>query len=353
MSAMSEEDLIATFFAPLAGEGGLGLADDAARLALSENHELIVTTDGIIAGVHFFADDPPESIARKALRVNLSDLAAKGARPIGFLLTLALPDSWTREWLAAFAGALGADARAYHCPLVGGDTVRTPGPLTIAITALGETPRGTMTLRSTAKIGDVIAVTGTIGDGALGLAVRHARTASGKADTRVPETDVAKPASGPEAAPPAWIAAIGPEHAAALLQRYLEPLPRNGLAEAVRGWAGSAMDVSDGLLGDLRKLVVASGVSASIDLDLAPLSDAAAAALAADEGLARQIFAGGDDYELLLTVPPGKYEALAAAARAAGCGLTPIGEITPASEPFRAMWRGAAAAFGKGSFSHF
>lgn len=332
MSDMSEDDLIATFFAPLAGEAGLGLADDVARLAVSENHELIVTTDGIIAGVHFFADDPPEAIARKALRVNLSDLAAKGARPLGFLLTLALPEGWTREWLGAFAAALGADARAYHCPLVGGDTVRTPGPLTIAITALGETPRGTMTARTTARVGDIVAVTGAIGDGALGLAVRHAQT-------------------DPQA--PAWIAGIGDDHAGYLLQRYREPLPRNALAEAVRGWATSAMDVSDGLIGDLRKLTVASGVSASVDLDLAPLSDAAGAALALDPSLARQIFGGGDDYEILLTVRPGKYDALAAAAREAGCGLTPIGEITPLAEPFRVMWQGEPAAFGRGSYAHF
>ncbi|GHE57115.1 thiamine-monophosphate kinase [Camelimonas fluminis] len=332
MAAMSEDDLIASFFAPLAGEGGLGLADDVARLALSENHELIVTTDGVVAGVHFFPDDPPESIARKALRVNLSDLAAKGARPLGYLLTLALPEGWTRDWLAAFAAALGEDARTYHCPLLGGDTVRTPGPLTIAITALGETPRGAMTARTTARVGDVVAVTGSVGDGALGLAVRHARA---------------------EATPPAWVAAIGEERAGALLQRYLEPLPRNCMAEAVRGWASCAMDVSDGLVGDLRKLTAASGVSASVDLDLVPISEAAAAALAVDDGLARQIFAGGDDYEILLTVAPEHYDALAAAARAAGCGLTPIGEITPINEPFRVVWRGAPAAFGKGSFSHF
>lgn len=333
MAAMTEDELIAGIFAPLAGEGGLALVDDAARLAVSEGHELIVTTDGIVAGVHFFADDQPESIARKALRVNLSDLAAKGARPIGFLLTLALPDGWTRPWLEAFAAALGEDARAFHCPLVGGDTVRTPGPLTIAITALGETPRGTMTQRTTARVGDVIAVTGTIGDAALGLAVRHARS--------------------PEAAAPAWIAAIGEARAGFLLQRYLEPLPRNVLADTVRGWANSAMDVSDGLVGDLRKLTAASGVSASVDLDLAPLSDAASAALAADESLFRQVFAGGDDYEILMTVAPAHFDELAASARAVGCGLTPIGEITPATEPFRMSWRGAPAEFGAGKFSHF
>lgn len=332
MADMSEDELIAAFFAPLAGEGGLGLADDAARLRLAENHELIVTTDAVVAGVHFFADDAPEAIARKALRVNLSDLAAKGARPIGFLLTLGLPEGWTRDWLAAFAGALGDDARAYHCPLVGGDTVRTPGPLTIAITALGETPRGTMTQRTTARVGDILAVTGSIGDAALGLAVRRSR----------------KDGAGPD-----WIAAIGEEHAAALEQRYLEPQPRCRMAEAVRGLASCAMDVSDGLIGDLRKMTRASGVSALLTLDDVPLSPAAAAALADDSSLASSLFCGGDDYELLLSVAPSRYEALAAAAAEAGCGLRAIGEVLPATADFEVRWRDEPASFSAGSYTHF
>ncbi|MFC3265231.1 thiamine-phosphate kinase [Camelimonas abortus] len=335
MADMSENDLIATFFAPLAGEGGLGLRDDAARLALSENHELVVTTDGVIAGVHFFPEDPPESVARKALRVNLSDLAAKGARPVGFLLTLGLPEGWTRDWLAAFAAALGEDARARRCPLLGGDTMRTPGPLTVAITALGEIPRGTMARRDGARAGDIIAVTGTIGDAALGLEARRAQVA------------------GPDAPRPAWLDAIGPDHAAALARRYLEPQPRNALAEAVRGLASAAMDISDGLIGDLRKLTLASGVSALLILDDAPLSPAAVAAPAADDSLARQIFGGGDDYELLLTAPPDHYESLAAAARAAGCGLAAVGEILPADAPFETRWRDRAVDLGPGAFTHF
>src|SRR5271155_2639591 len=139
-----EDDLIARYFAPLAGPAGLSLKDDVALLIPPPARDLVLTTDALVAGVHFYADDPPGAIARKALRVNLSDLAAKGAEPLGFLLALALPGDWTIHWLAAFAAGLAADAADYRCPLFGGDTVRTPGPLTISITALGGIETGRM-----------------------------------------------------------------------------------------------------------------------------------------------------------------------------------------------------------------
>ena len=167
-----EDDLIARYFAPLAGPAGLGLKDDVALLKPPAGRDLVVTTDALVAGVHFFADDPPDAIARKALRVNLSDLAAKGAEPIGFALNLALPDDWTAEWLAAFAAGLGDDAATYRCPLIGGDTVRTPGPLTLSITALGAVEPGRFAARGGVRPGDRIYVTGTIGDAALGLRLR-------------------------------------------------------------------------------------------------------------------------------------------------------------------------------------
>ena len=141
MARLSEQDLISRYFAPLAGPGGLGLLDDAALLAPPPGTELVLTADALVAGVHFFAEDPPEKIAAKALAVNLSDLAAKGADPLGFLLTLALPRDWTPDWLAAFARGLGEMAAQGDCPLLGGDTVATPGPLTLSITALGCGPR--------------------------------------------------------------------------------------------------------------------------------------------------------------------------------------------------------------------
>ena len=163
-----EERLIARYFAPLAKHpGALGLSDDAAAITPPAGCDLVLKTDGIVGGVHFFPDDPPEMVAKKALRVNLSDLAAKGATPIGFLLTLALPEEIGDAWLAPFARGLGADAQAFACPLLGGDTDRTAGPITISIAAVGAVPQGQMVRRAGAKAGDRVVVTGTIGDAAL------------------------------------------------------------------------------------------------------------------------------------------------------------------------------------------
>ena len=172
---LGEADLIARYFAPLAGPAGLGLRDDAALMRSAPGEDLVLTTDALVAGVHFFADDPPGAIARKALRVNLSDLAAKGARPLGFLLTLALPSGWREDWLAAFAEGLAADVFAFKCPLIGGDTVATPGPLTLSVTAIGSVAQGRMPRRTGVKPGDRLYVTGTIGDAAIGLKIRQGR----------------------------------------------------------------------------------------------------------------------------------------------------------------------------------
>ena len=172
MTRPSEDEIIARYFAPLAGPAGLGLADDAAAFAPPPGQDLIVTKDMLCAGVHFFADDPPGAIARKALRVNLSDLAAKGAEPLGFLLGLALPDDWTPDWLAAFAAGLGEDAAATRCPLIGGDTVKSPGALTLSITALGSVPAGLRLTRGCVAENDLLYISGTIGDAALGLRLR-------------------------------------------------------------------------------------------------------------------------------------------------------------------------------------
>src|SRR5215210_1871972 len=169
----TEDELIDRYFAPLAGEGGLGLKDDAALLKPLAGHELVLTVDAVVAGVHFFPDDPPDAIAVKALGVNISDLAAKGAAPAGFLLALALPDDWSETWLAAFADGLGKAAQAFACPLLGGDTVRANGALSLSITAVGQVPAGRIVRRGAAQAGDRICVTGTIGDAALGLALRQ------------------------------------------------------------------------------------------------------------------------------------------------------------------------------------
>jgi thiamine-monophosphate kinase len=320
-----EDDLIARYFAPLAGPAGLGLRDDAALLRPPAGRDLVVTTDALVAGVHFFADDPPGAIARKALRVNLSDLAAKGAAPLGFVLNLALPGDWTADWLAAFAAGIGEDAAAYACPLIGGDTVKTQGPLTLAITAFGAVAPGRFAARSGARAGDAIYVTGTIGDAALGLKLRLGQ--------------------GP---------ALADSHRDFLLGRYLLPQPRLALAPAMARFASGGMDVSDGLIGDLTKMLRVSGVSARIELARAPLSPAAAAAIAADPALLALALAGGDDYELIVAAPPSSCAMFEAAAAAVGVAATRIGEAVAGDAPPRFVDRdGGEVAFARASFSHF
>jgi thiamine-monophosphate kinase len=321
----SEDDLIARFFAPLAGPAGLGLNDDVALLTPPAGRELVLTTDALVAGVHFFADDPPEAIARKALRVNISDLAAKGAEPIGFLIDLALPGDWTAPWLEAFAAGLGEDAALYRCPLIGGDTVKTPGPLTLAITALGAVEKGRMAARSGVEAGDRLYVSGTIGDAALGLRLRLGQG---------PSLDEASR-----------------RH---LVDRYLLPRPRLALAPAMAAYANGGMDVSDGFVGDLRKMLRVSGVAARVELARLPLSSAAAAAIAADPALFEIAATGGDDYELLAAVAPGKSAAFEAAAAAAGVAVTLVGEAFAGAGPARFIGRdGREAALPHGAFSHF
>ncbi|WP_367272239.1 thiamine-phosphate kinase [Phreatobacter sp.] len=331
MTRPTEDELIARYLAPLAVAAGAdGLSDDAAALPEGAG-ELVVTKDMAIAGVHFFPDDPPAMIAAKALRTNLSDLAAKGAAPAGFLLGLGLPQDWTEDFLAAFCEGLAADIAAYACPLYGGDTVKVPGPLTISITAFGRARRWVR--RRGAQAGDVVCVTGTIGDGALGLAVRAA------------ERDPAGAAR--------WIGgltAIDREH---LRARYLLPQPRTALAEAVAAHASAAMDVSDGLAGDLAKLLKVSGVGAHVEADSVPLSDAARSALALDPALLRAAFTGGDDYEILLTCRPDAFAPLEAAADAAGVFFTRIGEV--AADPGLVIrdGQGNTLDLGPGRFEHF
>ncbi|MCB1537092.1 MAG: thiamine-phosphate kinase [Rhodoblastus sp.] len=326
----SEDDLIARYFAPLAGEGGLGLRDDAALISPPQGCEIVLTVDGLIAGVHFFAEDPPEAIAKKALRVNLSDLAAKGAAPLGFLLTLALPRDWKPDWLELFARGLGEDAAAFACPLLGGDTVSTPGPLTLSITALGAVPAGRMVPRDGARAGDALYVSGTIGDAALGLRERTA----GLQSRDEPEGSRS--------------------NAAFLIDRYLAPQPRLALAQALREHASGAMDVSDGLVGDLAKMLRVSGASAEVDIARIPLSEAARAAIAGEPRLLETALTGGDDYEILASVPQGRALAFEGAAAAAGVAITRIGTVTTgqAAPTFRDA-RGAPMSFARGSFAHF
>ncbi|MBR1219938.1 thiamine-phosphate kinase [Bradyrhizobium sp. U87765 SZCCT0131] len=323
-----EDSLIARYFRPLATDpGAFNLVDDAAVLAAGGD-DLVITTDAVVEGVHFLSDDPPDTIARKALRVNLSDLAAKGATPAGFVLTLALRQA-TDAWLAPFAAALGEDAAAFGCPVLGGDTVSTPGPLMISITVFGRVPRGTMVRRDRAQAGDRIFVSGTIGDAALGLDVLR----DGKSAAAL---------------------AADPAATAALAARYRVPQPRNVLAGAVRAHARAAMDVSDGLAGDLVKLCAASGVSAEIDVDTVPLSAAARAVLAAGAASRETILSGGDDYEILCTVPPDGSAAFAAAAAATGVAVTAIGTVRAGTAPPSFVdGQGTPVVLSRLSYSHF
>jgi len=326
-----EDDLIARYFAPMAAPGGLALLDDTALFRPPLGQDLILTQDALVAGVHFFADDPPKEIARKALRVNLSDLAAKAAEPAGFLLALALPQDWTPHWLERFAEGLAQDAAEYRCPLFGGDTVRTPGPLCLSISAFGLVPEGSMLPRTGILPGDRLYVSGTIGDAALGLRLR----------LNLPEDQV-------------WIAGLPASARDFLRARYLLPQPRLALQAALRGCAHGGMDVSDGLIGDLSKMMRASRVSGRVELARIPLSAAAAAAVDAAPSMFDVALTGGDDYELLVAVRPEQTAAFETMAAAAGVRVTAIAQALEGSGPPAFIGRdGRQRLFSSGSYSHF
>lgn len=298
---LSEFDLIAQLFAPMAGEGALGLLDDAALLKPSPGTDLVLTKDALVEGVHFFPDDPPASIARKALRVNLSDLAAKGAVPKGFLLALGRGARQDDAWLAAFAAGLAEDSRTYGIPLLGGDTVKT-GQAFFSITALGEVPAGRMVMRQGGEVGDFLYVSGTIGDGALGLRLRLDSSAD-------------------------WVKRLQPEHRANLDDRYLHPQPRTALAPALLADARGALDISDGLVGDGDKL--AARLGRRFEIDAVPLSPAARAAIALEPSLLDVALTGGDDYEILAAIPPENAAAFEEQALRSGVPVTKIGALSP------------------------
>jgi len=329
---LSEDDLIAKYFAPIAGPAGLGLRDDAAAFTPAPGHDVVVTTDAIVAGVHFLADDVSDDIARKALRVNLSDLAAKGAAPLGFVLALALPAGTNAEWLAGFAAGLGEDAAHFGLPLIGGDTVKTPGPLTISVTALGQVPQGRMVRRTGAEPGDILYVSGTIGDAALGLRLRLGE----KRDAF-------------------WQGRLAPAARDFLVARFLRPQPRMALAASLLENAHGAMDVSDGLVGDLTKMLKVSGLGANVRLDQIPLSSSARAAIALVPELFETALTGGDDYEILCSVAPARVSAFEAGAAAANVAVTRIG-VADSSGGRAAVFLDASGKprhFVQDSYSHF
>lgn len=325
-----EFDLIARLFAPLAlgDRGSLGLADDAALLTVDPGRELVVTTDSLVSGVHVLAADPPRSIAAKILAVNASDLAAMGARPFAYLLAAAFPAPLDESWLQSFADGLGAAQTSLGMTLVGGDTVATPGPMVLTVTAFGSVERGRALRRSGARPGDLIFVSGTIGDGALGLLVARGE-----------------------------FVGLDAADAGYLVGRYREPTPRVELGRRLIGLAGAAIDVSDGLVGDLRHVCEASKVAAVVDASRVPRSPAANASLERDRTKDTLLMTGGDDYELLFTVAADRRDAVGRLARALGLGLTEIGRIErwrPEEGPVRVVdGAGAVLELGNGGYRHF
>jgi thiamine-monophosphate kinase len=327
--ASAEDRLIATYFRPLATHpGAFDLADDAAAITPPPGCDLVLTTDGVISGVHFFADDPADAVARKVLRINLSDLAAKGATPLGFLLSIGLPADLPRDWLKSFARGLREDAEHYGCPLLGGDTDKNPTAITAYIAALGTVPHGGMVRRKGARAGDIVVATGTLGDAAMGLLLRRDAAAADRLR----------------------LDAAMQDH---LLARYLLPQPRTAIAAALRRHASAAIDVSDGLVGDLAKLCRVSGVGVDVSIADVPLSPAARQAVAAEPALIETILTGGDDFEVAATVAPDRLDALRREAAAAGVTVTRIGTVTAGEGAHFRAADGRVLAFARPSYSHF
>jgi thiamine-monophosphate kinase len=302
-----EFDIIARYFAPLAtNPAALGLLDDAAVLSIPEGQELVATCDTIIAGVHFLANDPPDTIAYKALATSLSDLAAKGARPHVYLLSVAFGERPLPPWLEAFAMGLQAAQEESGIDLVGGDTCATLGPLTVTVTAIGLLPQGEAVLRRGAMAGDRLYVSGTIGDAALGLKL-----------LRQPELA------------DEW--GLSDEDGSFLVDRYRCPSARTALALPLRQCARAAIDVSDGLVGDTAKLCAASGVGATIEAARVPLSAPAVKAVAKKPELLAELITAGDDYEIVAVMEASHASGFEKEAQDHGVTVTAIGEVVAGS----------------------
>jgi thiamine-monophosphate kinase len=297
---LGEFGRIARFFAPLAGPGGLGLTDDAALVECAPGRRLVVTVDALVEGVHYLPDDPPDLVAKKLLRVNLSDLAAKGARPLHYLLTAALPKRLGDEWVERFAAGLAEDQRRFGVDLLGGDSVATPGPAVLSLTAFGEVAAGAEIRRSGAQPGDLVWVSGTIGDAHLGLAVLRGGHAG-----------------------------LAPDERAMLAARFQLPEPRTALGPRLAGIAHAMCDVSDGLVADLGHICDASLVAATVELAKVPLSAPAQRIAHGKPGLAVRLATAGDDYELLFAAPPAATPQIEALAAELGLPVTRIGRIEP------------------------
>ena len=278
------------------------MRDDAALIDGPYGQQYVLTADAIVEGVHFLSDDPPAQVAQKLLRVNLSDLAAKGAVPVGYLLVTALPRVRDEAWLEAFAAGLAADQASVGIGLLGGDSTATEGPATLSITAVGRVASGRALLRSGARLGDGVYVSGTLGDAALGLQALRGE-----------------------------LPGIGAEARSFLAGRYRLPQPRLALGQRLVDVAHAMMDISDGLVADLGHIAEASGLGAVIEAALLPLSPAARAVIAADPLRLGAALSGGDDYELLFTAAAEAGTALMALADELGLPLARIGQIEAGS----------------------
>lgn len=322
---LDEFERIARFFAPLAAPEALGLLDDVALIEGPPGQQYVLKTDTIVEGVHFLANDPADQVAQKLLRVNLSDLAAKGAVPVGYLLTTSLPRERDEAWLECFAAGLARDQVEFGIALLGGDSVATVGPVTLSLAAIGKVGSGRAVLRSGAKPGDHVFVSGTLGDGALGLQALRGELAGLKEAER-----------------------------AHLVDRYRLPRPRLTLGQRLAGVATAMMDISDGLIADLGHICTASRVGAVVEASLLPLSSAAASAINATPALLSAALAGGDDYELLFTAPPAKATMLARLAEETKVAMTRIGDIDRGSAGVRVLdASGTLLKFPSGGYRHF
>lgn len=299
-----EDSIIQEFLAPLAVgfPGAFGLKDDCAVIAPPAGHELVVKTDPVVAGLHFLPDAAPEDIGWRALAVNVSDLAGKGAMPVGYLMALALPEAPERAWMERFTSGLGQAQRAFGCHLIGGDTDCRPGPVSISITVFGSVPIGKMVRRGTARAGDHLFVTGTLGDAALGLALLKQPALAQRLGFEQSETT-------------------------GVVQRFLRPQPRLALAPLLLAHASAAMDLSDGLMKDCGRMCAASGVAARLQAAALPLSGPLRKAIVKDGAWLKAVAATGDDYEILATIPAARVAAFMKDAATLDFPVTRVGEM--------------------------
>ena len=302
---MKEFNIINKYFAPLSTKvpGAFSLKDDAAIINFPTGKKLVVTSDSCVEGIHFFKDDKPNLIAKKALRSALSDLAAKGGKPMGYMLSLALPPHINSAWLQSFSSGLKEDQDEFDINLIGGDTSKSNYELTVSITVLGTVSDGLYVPRSGALPGDRIYVTGTIGDSYYGLQILNGK----KFD-------------------------IGEDHRNYLIDRYHVPKPRLAIGRAIGEFAHASIDISDGLVADLGHICESSHQSAMLKLDFVPLSPAIKKLVDNSNEVYEKVITGGCDYELLFTVAPGDSEHVAFLAKRYNVEITHIGHIAPASD---------------------